>query len=272
MWRYLKAAFLAPFPVPGLGRVPLNVVAVAGVAILGFGEPSVWLLGLGLEATFLSSLTFNKRFQKWVDAQNRSLAAGDTEQKRAALVGMLSPTLRDRLNILLAQCARASELYRSSEADAYVVESASDNLRTLGWLYLKLLVAKQNLGHPAEDDESSLTKKIGDLQAAIDKGTDSTTVRKSRLATMDILKKRMDVMHHKEQVIQEVDSDLMRIEAQVALAAENASTEGKPQAISTEIDLASDLGGGLFGDSESTIADLEAVYAHKSPAAPQGNS
>ena len=37
--------------------------------------------------------------------------------------------------------------------------------------------------------------------------------------------------------------------------------QGKPQTISTDIELASDLvSGGMFGDAESTVADIDRDY------------
>jgi len=263
VFRYVKSAFLVPVNIPGLGGIPLNVLAAAGFCILGFVEPSLWLLGLGLETTFLVSLAFNPRFQKWVDATKQLSSGDDTVQKRMNLIRALAPSLRDRLNGLQAQCSKAMELYRSSDAEGYVVETAFQNLDSLGWLYLKLLVAKQNLGNSTGESEESLSRKISDLQKSLEEGTDTEALHKSKTATLAILKKRLNVMRHKGQMLQEIDSDLMRLEAQVALAVENASVEGKPQAISTEIELASDLGGSLYGESESAIADLEEAYSHR---------
>jgi hypothetical protein len=64
VWRYLKAAFWVGVDVPALGRVPVNLLGVLGVAILGVAKPALWLLGAGLETTLLFSLAFNHRFQK----------------------------------------------------------------------------------------------------------------------------------------------------------------------------------------------------------------
>ena len=37
----------------GLGRVPVNALAVAAFGIFGFAESWIWLVGLGLETTYL---------------------------------------------------------------------------------------------------------------------------------------------------------------------------------------------------------------------------
>ena len=68
-WSYLKAAFWYGFKVPGLGTIPANAVAVLGFGIVGLGEPAMWLVGLGLETTYLLGMTFNPRFQRLVKAR-----------------------------------------------------------------------------------------------------------------------------------------------------------------------------------------------------------
>lgn len=72
MFRYLSAAFFVRPHIPGLGRMPVNVLAVASLGILGFGNPGFWLLGLGLEAAFLTALATHPRFQRLVRAESES--------------------------------------------------------------------------------------------------------------------------------------------------------------------------------------------------------
>jgi len=69
-------------------------------------------------------------------------------------------------------------------------------------------------------------------------------------------------MHKKQQTLEEIESDLTRIDNQVDLILENATVQQKPQTISADIELASDLlGGSIFGDDESAITDLERTYS-----------
>jgi len=66
----------------------------------------------------------------------------------------------------------------------------------------------------------------------------------------------------REQTLEEIDSDLARIEAQVDLILENATMSTKPQTISTDIELASDLlGAGVFGADESAISELDRKFS-----------
>jgi hypothetical protein len=64
------------------------------------------------------------------------------------------------------------------------------------------------------------------------------------------------------------ESDLTRVESQVDLILDNAAMQGKPQTISADLDLASDLvSGGMFGDAESAVADLDRSYGKTHTAA-----
>src|SRR5262245_1084088 len=101
MWiEYLKAAFWAGPSVRGLGRLPLNALALLGLGILGFGHPGFWLIGAGLEAAYLATLTTHPRFQRLVDIQRRHRATEAAEEGREQLARTLDPQSRQRLATL----------------------------------------------------------------------------------------------------------------------------------------------------------------------------
>ncbi len=87
MWRYIKSAFLVSADVPALGRVPVNILLASGFVILGFAQPAFWFLGAAVEATLVTALAFNPRFQKYVEAQHLQLAKDDAGSKRQGLTG-----------------------------------------------------------------------------------------------------------------------------------------------------------------------------------------
>lgn len=262
MWRYLKSAFLVGIDVPTLGRLPVNVLAVAGVAILGFVEPSAWLLGTGLEAAFLFALAFNPRFQKIVDGRQLQASGSRAADQRQELIRSLSPATGKRYSNLASQCERTISLYRASDAEDFILESNRHALDNLQWLYLKLLVAQQNLAtRSGDEDEESLQKRIVALEAELKDMPESGTLAKSKSATLAILRQRVNVLHNREQTLKEIESDLTRIEEQISLLTENASLQGKPQAISSEIELATDLvSGSIFGGAESAVAEVDRAY------------
>ena len=261
MWRYLKSAFLVSVDIPGLGRVPVNALAATAFGILGFAQPAFWLLGLAVEAGVVPSLAFNPRFQKIVDARALEVSQGSAEDKRQALIRLLESGAQQRLWDLAKKCAQILDVYRSQQAEEYIIDSNDQALKNLEWVYLKLLVARHHLLNPSKETEDSLTKKIQELESDLQDGEETESLRQSKTATLNILKKRLTTMHKKQQTLEEIESDLTRIDNQVDLILENATVQGKPQTISTDIELASDLlGGSIFGEDESAINALEQNY------------
>ncbi len=262
MWRYLKAAFLVRVAVPALGRVPINALAATGFFILGFGHPSFWLLGLAAEAAIVPSLAFNKRFQKVVEAEDRGLSSADSQSKRSSLVKLLPADYQTRLANLERRCDKVLEVYRNAQAEDFIIDTNRDALENLKWVYLKLLIARFHLlTAGTEDTPQSLEKKIASLENELQHANESSALRQSKAATLDILKRRLANVERRGQSLEEVESDLTRVESQVDLILDNAAMQGKPQTISTDIELASDLvSGGMFGEAESAVADLDRNY------------
>lgn len=262
MWRYLKAAFLVGVQVPALGRLPVNALAAAGFFILGFGHPGFWFLGLAAEAVIIPALAFNKRFQNVVDAEERQLSTGDSQAKRNSLVQLLPVEYKRRLQDLERRCDKVIEVYRNAQAEEFVVDTNREALENLKWVYLKLLIARYHLlTAGTEDTPDALARKIDALQSDLKNAQDTPALRQSRAATLDILKRRLANVQRREQTIEEVESDLTRVESQVDLILDNAAMQGKPQTISTDLELASDLvSGGMFGEAESAVADLDRDY------------
>ena len=267
MWRYLKAAFLVGADVPALGRVPINVLASAGFFILGFGHPGFWLLGLAAEASLIPALAFNKRFQNYVDATERQGTSGDSQMKRTALIQSLPPEDRKRIDALDRKCAKVLDVYRNAQAEDFLIETNREALDNLKWVYTKLLIARFHLLTAGTDDTAvSLQRKVASLEKDLQNSGETQALRQSKAATLDILKRRLSNIERRGQSLEEVESDLTRVESQVDLILDNAAMQGKPQTISTDLQLASDLvGGGLFGDSESAVADLDRDYGQASP-------
>ena len=262
MWRYLKSAFLVSVDVPSLGRIPINVLGTAAFAILGFAQPAFWFLGLAVEAAVVPALAFSPRFQKIVEAQSLELSQGDADKKRQALVKLLETSAQQRLWGLAKKCNQVLDVYRSQQAEDYLIESNDQALKNLEWVYLKLLVARHHLLNPSSETEETLGAKIQQLESDLRDGEANESLRQSETATLNILKKRMATMHKKQQTLEEIESDLTRIDNQVDLILENATVQGKPQTISADIELASDLlGGYVFGDDETAISDLEQAYS-----------
>ena len=263
MWRYFKAAFLVGVPVPGMGRLPVNAMAAFAVAALGFVEPSIWLAGLGLEAAVVSSLAFNRRFQNVVDARALPMAVKAEADKRSALVAALPQDLNARLVGLHRTSARVMAICQKLGIDPEVMAGTQASLDKLEWIYLKLLIARDHLVNDlGAESEASLGARISGLQSQLEarapEGTQVAALVRSQRATLEILERRMQNLNNRAQLLAENESDLGRIEAQVELMRENAAIEGKPAAVETEIEFASDLrSADMFGVHGALVRELD---------------
>jgi hypothetical protein len=264
MIEYLKRAFWAGPSVPGLGRLPVNALALLGFVILGFGHPGFWLLGAGLEAAYLASLVSHPRFQRLVNALLRDQTTAEAEQGRQELIHSLDLPSRQRLVALEGKRGRILDLARESRIGDFELESAQDALNRLLWIYLKLLVARRQLAATrAQANAAELQQKAAELERGLAAGSTSAALRDSQTATLKILRQRLENLERCDESLKQVDSDLARVEAQVDLAAESAALRGGGAAVTANLELASQaLDGGIdFGESEATVQALDQAYA-----------
>jgi len=257
MRRYLREAFWARPDLAGLGRVPWNALAVAGLAILGFGEHAVWLGGIALETFYLYSLVTNTRFQHWVDAKEVARLQSDTDASREKLAETLGDHQRRRLSSVEDKCKKIEQLYGQTQSEDFLYDSNREALRKLTWLYMRLLVAQRNLQMlDVTSRDTDLRNQIAAIEKELSSSQMSETLRESKKATLLILNQRLRNLQRRAESLAEIDSDLTRIEQQIDLAAEDASLKGRPAAISANIDLVSHL----LDDSEG-LASLAAEPA-----------
>jgi hypothetical protein len=259
LWDYLKAAFWYKPNVPGMGSIPANFLTLIGFAVLGFGNPGFWLVGLGLEVTYLFVLASNSGFQRWVKLQGQMGQQENDDAEWQALARYLTSDSGRRLKGLEQKCKRIIEMQIVAKAEQSVLRANRVALRDLMRVYLKLLVAEQRLYKPEGDHvENSIREEIDALESDLGKDNLAETVRESKQATLNILRKRLRNIERREQYLAETQSNLKRIEAQIDLAVDEAEMQGRPQFISTDIEVAGDLLSDLFyGDAEATIAEME---------------
>lgn len=267
MWRYLQAAFLARPEIPGLGHVPVNLIAVVCLGILGFVNPGFWFLGAGLEIAYLALLAGNPRFRAVIDAIDRPLpAAADQAKVELALIQRLAPPARKLLQRVEAGCARILQLQEQAHVDGYVLEANREALGRLRWTTLKLLVAQANLQSDEWDEsEDSIRQRIAILEREMSHAP-SESVRSSKQATRDILQRRIANRGERQRQLAEIAADLARIEAQIELARENASIQGRPLTIASDVELAS----GLL-DYGSAAPDIAMIEDRQAPAPPRAS-
>lgn len=252
MWRYLKAAFLARVDVPLLGGLPVNLLAMAGVAVLGLLHPAVWLAGLGLETAYLFLLSGSPRFQAIVDAEELSEQRGDAPVTRRGgrdlqrLVDGLGAAERQQLSALRGKLDKIVALYEQFQVDSFAFENNRSSLTALLSHYARLLVARTSILRHWSADPEQLRQEIAEIEGELDRPAASNELRDSRLRTLEILRVRLLNQEKKETVLAELDSECRRIEQQFDLALENAAIGSKPLAVSAETLFdPTDLGGDL---------------------------
>jgi len=241
MFRYLGAAFTARPRVPGLGAMPVNLLALAGFGIVGLVNPAFWFLGLGIEAAYLFGLASNSRFREIVDART---APAPSPRPQAAgweqLVGELGAQERTRLMALKAKLQRVIALYDRFHADDLTSGQNRDSLLALLGHYARLLQARENLAMQWTDgDDRELREQAGSIETQLKQAGLSEELRNSKTRTLEIVQARIENQKRRAQMGEEIGSELNRIEAQFDLALENAAMSSTPQAISS--DLAIDL-------------------------------
>ena len=275
MLEYLKAAFRFGVAVPGLGRLPVNLLLLAAFAILGFGNPGFWLLGAAFEAAWLAALATNPRFQRVVAARRQAARIDEAERGREDLLCRLDPAARQRYAALEAACERAlqaggheghaeSDVDGDGDADADLGrESSRDALSRLKWIFLKLLVARFRLdAASAQSRHADLRGRVDELERGLQDAALTPALRESRTATLKIFRQRLENQERTEQKLEEVDADLARIEAQVDLALENASMQGGGAVVSANLELASRIldDEKAFGDWDTDVAAVDRTF------------
>ena len=157
----------------------------------------------------ITGLAFNPRFQNYVQAQQLQRVKDDAEVKREDLVKLFDTRDRDRLTLVASKCARVLDVYRSQQAEEYVIDSNRDALNSLQWVYLKLLVARHHLLSPADSDtEATLEQKIAAIDRDLANQGEPDSLRQSKAATQAILKKRLTNIRRRAETLEEIDSDL----------------------------------------------------------------
>jgi hypothetical protein len=260
--RYLSEAFWAKIEIPYLGAIPFNLVGLSAFALLGFGEPAFWPLGVGLETVYLFLLSTNARFQKVIDARGKVAVEEGGAAQRASLLSRLNPAQRDRLGALESKCQRIIQIYQDQQVNEFTVSSNIDALKRLQWIFLKLLVAQHYLNDGGTDSSpQEIQAKIQQLENDLNLTGLTRTLRDSKEETVLILQQRLANLNRRAESNAEIGSDLGRVEAQVDLALESATMQGQIDVISADLGLTSHLlDSSSFGDLSATVNAMDQTF------------
>jgi hypothetical protein len=230
--RYLKAAFWIREPLPLLGAVPINVLAVLLFAIVGFLHPAFWLIGIAGEAVFLTTLAFSGRFRKLVDALKIKPLSQRLTDLREQLLPTLTTAGRERHAQLQELYSTVKRSYEEFQKGDPVADDNLQSLQELAICHLRLLQGQKKLRDAPSADLAQLQEEAAVLQTQLaSKPNSSESVK----ATLELTKQRMETAQLKDQHLNDVEGDLRRIEAQFHLVAESAALRAKPSEVSCEV-------------------------------------
>lgn len=277
MLRYLKAAFGISPELPGLGAVPVNVLAVLGFAILGVANPGFWLVGLAAETLFLVGLASNARFQKYVDAKKakltRAMGAATAKTSLDRILASLPAPACKRFEELRGRCDELRQIARELHQNAPDQDSPPDSgssldeiqlagLDRLLWIYLKLLFSESSLDRFMQKtsaqqigaDIRATEERLKTIPTTIDTGQQAKLrkVLEDNLATS---KERLANLQKAQGNVQLVKEELSRLENKIRTLSELAVNRQEPDFISGQVDQVA----ASMVHTERTITDLQFV-------------
>lgn len=236
---YLKAAFNAR---PWGMFLPPNWLGLAAFGILGFWEPGFWMLGAGLEMGYLLVLSHQPRFRALVDGEALLTKRLSAEKTQLLELARLDKARQERFRGLQKKCSRILEDQHLT-SDSSLQQIQRDGLGRLQSIHLKLLLVQADMEKMLAEsgtDPEFLHAKIENLKAQIESEPTSSELNKSRSAQMEILEKRFRALREGGEKLRFAESELTRIEEQVALIGDEVRLASAPEAIGSQIDRISD--------------------------------
>jgi hypothetical protein len=240
-WDYVTAAFHARVPVPLLGAMPVNKMALAVFGVLGLANPGFWFLGAAAEVAYLSTLSSSGRFQKLVQGERLAERAQDHDHRVEAAFNRLGQASQSRYRALVAECRQILGLGATSEGGSEVFQGLrTGKLNELLWLFMRLLTSREQiLGTQARVKRAELEEAIAALRTRAEGSDPDSPLARSLWATLAIQEKRLENLDGAAQNLAVVDAELDRIEQQVRLLREESAVTGGPEMLSARLDAVS---------------------------------
>jgi hypothetical protein len=236
---YLKAAFSRKLPVPMLGMMPANLMALGVFAVLGLANPGFWLLGAAAESAYLFFMAGNPRFQRLVRGERLLAAQQDWREKIQRAAGRLSEEGRQRYRRLVAQCQRVVGVSETLDPDSLgdFRDLRGQSLNQLLGIFLRLLTSRQIITDNVRSlDRGALASELGSLEKRIAEAEPGGALARSLEGTRDIQRKRLTNLERADENLKVIEAELERIEQHVELIREESAVTGKPEHLSDRLD------------------------------------
>lgn len=216
--RYWWAAFNArPLGMP----IPPNWFALAAFGLLGFFlTPGFWLLGAGLELGYLTWLSTHPRFRRSVDVDGPE-QADPVDARYLALVRALDPEQGKRQ----AQVEMRAREILARLAGSPLMTAHADSLQQLVWLHLRLLSARQAVAEvvaTGKREHAALAKQEAQLASRLADANLDPGLRRSLEQQQAVIDQRQAAHADASRRFEHVESELQRIDQQIALIREQA--------------------------------------------------
>jgi hypothetical protein len=245
-WDYVRAAFSAR---PVGMFVPPNWVGLGIFGLLGALNPGFWLIGAGLELSYLYSLAGNRRFRNlisgkflWQEQRQRMLSLNQRIRE-------LPPEDQQRYEALKARCYKILAQQQGIDTSAGL-QSQDEGLGRLLNIYLRLLLARQSISRVLRDsavsdrDRKSLEDRAARLSEQVKDESLNAELRRSLASQLEILQQRLAKQAEARDKFAYVDAELTRIQEQVELLREQSALITDPGTMGQKIDeISATLGG-----------------------------
>jgi len=250
---YLKEAFNAR---PMGLLVPPNWIGIAAFGLLGVVNPGFWLIGAGLEAGYLLALSHLPRFRALVDGKFLASANQQGDQATEAIINKLDPARRERFLSLRQRCERILG-DQQLESGSAVGQMQADGLGRLLGIHLQLLVTQSVLQRMlGESDAREIAAKIEEVRQDMATATPEGDLFRSLRGQIDILEKRQRTLTEGAEKLAFTESELDRIEHQIALIRDEVGLSAAPEAVGSQIDRIS----GELGETSQWISDQQRLF------------
>lgn len=250
---YLKEAFNAR---PMGLLVPPNWIGLAAFGLLGVINPGFWLIGAGLEAGYLLGLSHLPRFRALVDGKFLSSANKASDETTDKILKKLDATRLVRFSRLRKRCERILG-DQNLESDSAVRQIQADGLGRLLGIHLQLLVTQSALEKMlGEGNASALADKIEEVRADLAQATPDGDLFRSLSGQIEILEKRQNTLREGSEKLAFTESELDRIEHQVALIRDEVGLSAAPEAVGSQIDRIS----GELGETSQWISAQQKLF------------
>jgi hypothetical protein len=239
-WDYVKAAFHRQVPLPLLGGMPANKMALAAFGVLGIANPGFWFLGAAAELTYLGLLSSSARFQKLVQGERLAEKASSHDAQVRRAFQRLSPPSQARYRDLVDETRQILGLGVSEGGSEVLQGWRTGNLNELLRLFMRLLTSREQiLSTQSRVDRARLEEAISGLRARVEATEPDGPLSRSLQATLSIQEKRLENLDTARQNLAVIDAELERIEKQVRLIREESAVSGGPERLSARLDAVS---------------------------------